>query len=570
MRRLLIVLAVFLAIAVGAGMLGIFLADDMPSLSSGRKVLVWHVDERVMDYSPRPGWSWFDAPIELGLVDIYQALVSAKSDPSVEAVVLYVHNARFGIAKAQQLRRLLVDLKQADKPVECYVETAGEGFNGTLTYYLTSVCDQIHLAPGADLNLLGLLADRTFLRGTFDKLKIEPDFEHVGRFKSAVESYTMSEGSDSANEALSVVLDDYFGQIVTAIAAARGLESDRVVELIDGAPYTAQEALDLGLVDALDYPDQFADYIDEQTDGATLVDLADYGSGDAWNRGPRVAVVFAQGVIRRGHGGVEPWTGELSIGSRDFGRLLRELGDDDSVSAVVLRIDSPGGSALASDLILREAEILGEKKPLIVSMSDVAASGGYYIAAKAQHIVAEEATLTGSIGVYGGKLVTREFEKELLGISHDPLQRGANADIYSSLEPFSPEQSARLQTLMQRVYDDFIGHVATGREMTPEAVEDVAQGRVWTGRRASEIGLVDEIGGLDVALSLARQELDIETDADIRLDLYPRPPELFDYLLGRAQPFLPIRIPEAIRLLDEDHFRLLQLPPGIADLANPF
>jgi protease-4 len=183
MRRLLIALALFLVIAVGAGLLGIFLADDMPSISSGSKVLVWHLDERVIDYSPRPGWPWFDAPIELSLVDIYQALVSAKSDSSVEAVALYVHNTRFGVAKAQQLRRLLVDLKQAGKPVECYVETAGEGFNGTLTYYLTSACDQIHLAPGADLNLLGLFADRTFLRGTFDKLKIEPDFEHVGRFK---------------------------------------------------------------------------------------------------------------------------------------------------------------------------------------------------------------------------------------------------------------------------------------------------------------------------------------------------------------------------------------------------
>jgi protease-4 len=359
-------------------------------------------------------------------------------------------------------------------------------------------------------------------------------------------------------------------EIVTAIAEARDLERDRVVELIDGAPYTAQEALDLGLVDALEYPDQFADYIDERTDGATLVNLTDYGAGGAWNSGPQVAVVFAQGVIRRGYGGVEPWTGEISIGSRDFGRLLRELGDDESVSAVVLRIDSPGGSALASDLILREAELLGEKKPLIISMSDVAASGGYYIATKARHIVAEEATLTGSIGVYGGKLVTREFEKELLGISHDPLQRGANADIYSSLAPFSPEQSARLQTLMRRVYDDFVGHVARGRGMTPEAVEEVAQGRVWTGRRASEIGLVDQIGGLDLALSLARQEAGIEADADIQLDFYPRPPELLDYLLGRAQPFLPLRVPEVIRLFEEDHFRLLQLPPGVADLANPF
>ncbi len=571
MRRLLLALAVLAVIAIGATALAIHLSDDIGL--SGDVVLAWHLDRPILDYAAAPDWPWAGS-IEGGeasLIRIYRALESARDDDSVVGLALYIHNARFGLAKAEQIRRQLLELRAAGKFVECYLETAGEGFNGTLAYYVATACEEVRLAPGGDLNLLGLYADRMYLRGTFDKLRIEPQFEHVGRYKSAVESYTQAESSEEATEALGAVLDDYYGRIVAAIADSRGLAVDRVAELIDGAPYGAREASELGFVDRLAYPDEFSDFIDERAGGEpNIVSLDRYTPRTTLGTEGSVAIVFAQGSIRRGHGGVEPWTGELFIGSRDLGMLLSDLAEDDSVDAVVLRIDSPGGSALASDLILREVELLAESKPLIVSMSDVAASGGYYIATKAHHIVAEESTLTGSIGVYGGKLVTSRFEAELLGITHDPVQRGENAGIYSALEPFSEAQAERVQALMRNVYDSFVDHVATGRQLTTDEVEAIAEGRIWSGNAARTIGLVDSLGGFGEALRLARQELDLDPEARLDLQLHPRPPGLLDYLMGRAQPFLPVSIPsplEALRATPPDH---LELPRSVADLARPF
>lgn len=570
MRKLLIVFIVLILIAVSAIVVGLIMIDDGPSLT-GPTVLTWHLDEPLLDYSPRPDWPWGGQGEEMSLATIYKALVSARQDPNIEGLALSIHDARFGLGKSQEIRRLLQSLRDAGKFVDCYMETAGEGTNGTLAYYLASVCETIRLAPGGDLNLLGLHADRTFLRGTFDKLKIEPDFVHVGKYKSAVEGYTHYENTPEAEEALVALLDDYYSQVVSAIADSRQLDEDRVRELVDQAPYTSIEALDLGLVDELSYRDQFEDALEERVGSRpSYVNIEAYDSDRAWRRGKRVAIVFAQGSIRRGSGGVDPWTGSIFIGSEDLTRTLRELAENDSIAAVVLRIDSPGGSALASDLILREVELLGQEKPLIVSMSDLAASGGYYIASKAAKIVAEEATITGSIGVYGGKLVTRRFEQELLGISHDSLKRGANADIYSSLDPFTPQQVERVEALMARVYDSFRGHVAAGRNMSLDEVERVAQGRVWTGQRAIALGLVDDLGGLDRALELARESLALSPDADIRIDFYPRPPSLFDYFVGRAQPFLPVRFPLPLGDLLDDRLRLLELPPELARMVNPF
>jgi protease-4 len=570
MRQLVIVFAVLFFIALVAGALGLLLIDDVPSLS-GPSVISWHVDGRLMDYEPTPNIPLGGTAEPTSLINVYKALVSARTDPDVKGLALSLHNVGFGLAKAQEIRRLLLALRDHGKFVDCYLEAGGEGTNGTLGYYVATACGTIHLAPAADLNLLGLHANLTFLRGTFDKLKIQPDFVHIGKYKSAVESYTQYESSPEAQSALEALLDDYYAQIVSAIAEARDLPPERVRELVDGAPYTSIEALELGLVDELSYADQFEGAIEESVGSSpNYVQLDEYDAEGAWRRGKQVAVVFAQGSIRRGFGGVDPWTSSTFIGSRNLTRILRDLSEDNSVAAVVLRIDSPGGSALASDLILREVDLLVDVKPVIISMSDLAASGGYYIAATATHVVAEEASLTGSIGVFGGKLVTRRFESELLGISHDTFKRGENADIYSSLEPFTPSQAERVGALMERVYDDFRGIVARGRDMSMEEVETVAQGRVWSGSRAIEIGLVDEIGGFDTALGLVRESLGVSADAGLRLDLYPRPPSLFDYILGRAQTFLPIRIPVPFADLANDQFHLLELPPGLARITSPF
>ncbi|HTQ81096.1 MAG TPA: signal peptide peptidase SppA, partial [Thermoanaerobaculia bacterium] len=276
------------------------------------------------------------------------------------------------------------------------------------------------------------------------------------------------------------------------------------------------------------------------------------------------------GEIVRGGGGGTPWNGESGLGSEEISRVLRKVGEDRSLAAVVLRVDSPGGSALASDLILREVSLLARRKPVVVSMSDVAASGGYYISSRANKIVAEPATLTGSIGVVGGKFVTRRLQEEILGITSEPLKRGRNADIYSTLTLYSPEQDAQVQALMARIYEVFVGHVATGRHMSREAVLAVAGGRVWTGEDAKRLGLVDELGGLDRAIELAQRAARLPEGDPIQLVYFPEPKGLLDLFRDRRETLLPGAVAELARSLSGRPTESLEIPPEIARLARPF
>ena len=414
---------------------------------------------------------------------------------------------------------------------------------------------------------MGLYADSPFIRGTLDKLRIDPQFLHVGDFKSAAELYTETEHSPAAEEALGAVLDDLYDQIVTAISERREISPERVRELIDLAPLGAEQALADGLVDDITYPDLFEEHL-AGADKRPLVSLDDYLVAPAGFSTQRVAVVFAQGTIVRGGNGTDSWSQQRYVGAESMRQILRPLVEDSTLAGVVVRVDSPGGSAVASDLILREMELLAARKPVVVSMSDVAASGGYYISAKAAKIVAEPATITGSIGVVGGKLATRRFQEELLGVSHDTLQRGANADFYSSLDPFSAEQEARFLAGMTRVYDVFLGHVAEGRQMSLAEVEDVAGGRIWTGRQALENGLIDEVGGLDRAIEIVLESAGLDPGEPVELDFYPRPPSLFELLSQGLSPFvdarnLPFSLLPALQVP-----RALELPPDLVSLLG--
>jgi protease IV len=568
MKKLLLIFVLLIAIAAAATVAGVLMGRRGGG-GGGPTVLVWRLAGPVLEQRA-PRLPFGDAAEPSSIAELYPAFRAARQDPGVRGVAVYLQEADLGLAKAQELRRQLLALRRAGKLVECYLETAGEGSNGTLAYYLATACETIHLAPAGELNLIGLNAETRLLRGTLDKLKIVPDFNRVGRYKSAVETYTEHRYTPEAQEAIAAVLDGYFSQIVAAVAEARHKSDAEVRALVDAAPYSAEEALARGLVDQLSYPDQFRDHLEKRL-GRTpeYVAIEDYHPRPVI-AGKRVAVVFALGEIVRGGGGAAPWSEEASLGSDDVANQLRDLAGDDSVAAVVLRIDSPGGSPLASDLILREVVKLEEKKPVVVSMSDIAASGGYYIAAKATRIVAEPATLTGSIGVFGGKFVTRGFEEELLGFGHDAQKRGANADIYSTLEPYSPQQEARLQVLMDRTYQTFVGHVAAGRRMSPSAVEGGAGGRVWTGAAAQKVGLVDELGGLDRALEIARQQAHIGAGETVGIDFYPAPPSWLDLLLESRRPRLPAVLADVAKALETNPPRSLELPPEVARLARPF
>ena len=562
MRRLILIFAALIAIAVVSTALAILVSSGG---GGGSFRLAWRIAGPIPDYDAGTTFLLPGQERPESVASVYSALTKARTDDRVRGLSVFIQQASFGLAKATQFRRLLEAVSERGKPVDCYLETAGEGGNGTLAYFLASACDSISLAPAGEINLLGLYVDRMFLRGSLDKLKVDAEFFRVGEYKSAVETYTEYENSPAAEEAVAAVLDDFYASILDAISEARGVPSEELLAIVDSAPHSADEALSFGLVDHLEYPDEFR----ARTEGGPeLLWLTDYEAGPHADS-QSVAVVFAQGTIVRGRSGYDAWTQEPILGAESFSALLSELRDDASVAAVVLRIDSPGGSALASDLILREVELLSGVKPVVVSMSDVAASGGYYIAAKADVIVAEATSLTGSIGVFGGKLVTRRFQEEMLGISHDTLKRGANADLYSSVEQLTAEQAAEVQGLMQVVYDRFVDHVATGRDMEFEVVNAVARGRVWTGVRALDLGLVDEIGGIERAVEIARTAAGLEPDDTAALEFYPRPASWLDLFSGGPGFSVARDLAPYLELLSGNQQRL-RLPPDLAALRQPF
>ena len=556
MKKLLIIFAVLLLLAVAATVAGILLSEGTGGPGLGAPtVLVWRV-EGALPERAQPDLFAFPQVEPASVASLYRGFRRGLEDPQVEGLALYVRNTGFGLAKAQEMRRQLRTYSEAGKFVECYFETVGEGTNGTLAYFLATGCDRISMSPLGAVNLLGIYADALFFRGTLDKLEIEPEFFTVGEYKSAGEQFTRTGLSDEAQEAIEALVDGQFELIVEAVAEARGLGKEEV----------------LGLVDELAYPDEFRRRLEELAGGEPrLVRVERFGSGTAGAGlgGRRIAVVFALGTIIRGGGGPDPWTQEMVVGSDQITDVLRRLREDSSIPAVVLRIDSPGGSAIASDLILREVELLAEEKPVVVSMSDVAASGGYYIAAKASRIVAEEATLTGSIGVVAGRFATAAFEREKLGITRDSIARGANAGLWRDPSPMGPERTAELRATMQPIYDAFVGHVAAGRGMGVDEVDRVARGRVWLGRDAHRLGLVDELGGIDRAVDAARELAGIGADEDLRLVFYPPKPGFFELLVEDRRPLLPAALADLAKRLKTRPPGALELPRELAGLSSP-
>ncbi len=568
MKRLLVIFAILVLLAVAATVAGIFLSDGPGGSLGSPTVLVWRFSGPVPERASPTLFDLSQAEHSPSIASLYRGFRAGLADPEVKGVAVYLQSTGLGFAKAEELRRQLGAYSDAGKFVQCYFESVGEGTNGSLAYYLASVCDQIHLAPVGSVNLLGLYSSSPFFRGSFDKLHVEPEYFAIGEYKSAGETFTRSDYSEPAKEALGALFDGWYDLLVDGIAAGRKLEPDRVRQIIDGAPYTAQQALDLHLVDQLDYPDQFKDRIEELGGGAPrLVRVETYGQAPGFG-GRKLALVFATGTIVRGSGGADPWTEETSIGSDDLTRTLRDLRDDDSVPAVVLRIDSPGGSALASDLILREVDLLAEKKPVIVSMSDLAASGGYYIAAKANKIVAEPGTITGSIGVISGRFATSGLEQDVLGITRDGISRGAHAGLWSDPRPMDDERAALVRKMMQPIYDAFVQHVADGRGMSVEEVDAMARGRVWLGRDAQRLGLVDELGGIDRAVALAKEAAGIGEDEAVHLVYYPAPRSWLDLFVEQRSPALPASLRALAKHLSARAPGLLELPSEVSDLPD--
>ena len=489
-------------------------------------------------------------------------------DPQLQGLMLRVEDLAISMPDIVELRDAMADFKAAHKQLRCHAERAAN-----TTYLVLAGCDEITLAPLGDIALTGPAAMPIHVKPLLDKLAIDADFIHVGAYKGAAEPLTRAAPSHEMEETLGAILDRRYQSMVEDIAAARHLAPATVKTLIDTALFPAEAAKTAKLVDEVASWETFRDAVkapwkkleiedDNDNQLASMVKLARFFGAMPAERpfGDHVAVVYALGDIKDG-GGDGVLGARQEIASHTLVAALRALAADHAVKAVVLRIDSGGGSAQASELIWAAVEQLKAKKPVIVSMSDVAASGGYYIASGATKIFAQQNTLTGSIGVIGGHIAPAGALAKL-GVNTFPMGRGKHATMMASLAPWNAEEKALMLRHMESVYDTFVGRVAAGRGKPVDQVKPIAQGRVWTGAKALELGLVDAIGGLDAALAEARQLAHV--DAATALEIYPPAPTLRDLLAGWGQVHAPLGLGAEATLLAS----LRALDPHVADAAT--
>ncbi|MFN3413329.1 MAG: signal peptide peptidase SppA, partial [Thermoanaerobaculum sp.] len=417
-----------------------------------------------------------------------------------------------------------------------YLETAGEGYSGNLAYFLATGCQKVVLGPMGDLTLVGLKAEVPFIRGTLDKLGIEPDFPGIGDYKTARNFYIEKDFTPAHREMTAWLLGSIGRQMAKGIASSRGMSEAQAQTLMAQGPYLGPKALELKLVDAIQDWDSFAEEtVKGEGENLEVVGLRRYlRSGRPDSSGTPIAVVVAEGAIMRGESGFSPvpFFGGDVMGAETMARVFRDVRESDA-KAVIFRINSPGGSAVASEIIRVEMERTAKEKPVVVSMGNVAASGGYWITCGAQKVIANPGTITASIGVFAGHLAMAKFWEEKLGVTWGELATSPNADLFGSLHPWTPEQRQIIQGWLDRVYDQFVERVAKARNLSREKVDSVGRGRVFTGEQALEKGLVDRLGGFDVALEEARKLAGLGSEDPVELRFYPRKMELFQRILLR-------------------------------------
>ncbi|MEI8378719.1 MAG: signal peptide peptidase SppA [Planctomycetota bacterium] len=510
------------------------------------------------------------------LATALQRMDKASRDDELEGVILHINGPSIGWAKLNELRTGIQKMRQKGRKVYAWMESAS-----TKDYLLATACDEIILPESGMLMMPGLRAEISFYKNLFDMLSIQPQMLRVGEFKSAAEPYSRSEMSPAFREEMEAILDDYYRQIVEMIAQSRKLTPDQVKAVIDVGLHSATDAKKLGLIDRVGYEDSITEQIKGDRKEAEVKFAKGYGkkkldtdfsgiTGMAKmmnlmmgvepttrkSTAAKIAIINAVGPIVSGNSSAD-FMGDESMGSTTIIKAIRQARDDSTVKAIVLRVDSPGGSALASDLMWHELETLEGKKPFVVSMGDVAASGGYYIAMGADRIFAEPGTLTGSIGVVGGKLAFEKFY-EKIGITTSVVHRGKNSGVLSMTTPFSDAERETMQKMLNDIYAQFTTKAAAGRKMDVEKLEKMARGRVYTGAQALKLGLVDEIGTLADAIAFAKKSAGLDPEQKLeRLDL-PKPISPFEQLFGPVDP-------SAASLKAGTSAWMKRLPPEVVD-----
>jgi protease-4 len=489
------------------------------------------------------------------LRDLVEGLYLAAEDDEVGGLVAHLGGQALALPQTQEIRDAVRHFAASGKVTVAWTESFGELGPGTVPYYLATAFDQIWIQPSGDVGLTGVTAQAVFVKDALDKLGVVPQMSRRREYKNAADTFLSSSMTEAHREAAGRLAASAMEQVVAGVAESRSLSVERVRELVDLAPLSAELALEHGLVDRLGYRDEVFSDLRSRSGESRLRFVHRYRRArlmeprvafHRFSRRPAVAVVHGAGDIHLGRSGRRGFGGGVSIGSDSLSSALRSAAQAPDVHAIVLRVDSPGGSYVASDAIRREVlRARGTGKPVIVSMGTAAASGGYFVSMAADTIVAQPGTLTGSIGVFGGKAVVRGL-LDRLGVAFDSVAEGANAQMFSSYEQFTPSEWERLEAWLDRVYEDFTAKVADDRGLSRERVEEIARGRVWTGADAQARGLVDELGGLERALEIAcarsgldRSEVDVRTVPRLGFLERFRSPESSEDLPAAAATFGP-------------------------------
>jgi protease-4 len=473
---------------------------------------------------------FFEAQTPMTVEEVWSTLRKAAADPRIQGIIFEPRGLDIGWAKMQEIHADILQFKKSGKPIITYLRGPGGR-----EYYLASATDRIYLAPEDSLDLKGLRVEAMFVKNTLDKVGVQADVIHAGKYKDAGDLLTRTSMSPETSEVLNQILDQFYGNLVETVAQGRKKQPDAVRAIIDQGPYLAKEALANGLVDSLGYDDQVVQDMQSSLKQTELKAIAikSYLKVPVTQSGVvrRIALVVGEGEITRGTG--NPNSDEQGITATALVKLMKQAENDSSIRGVILRVDSPGGDGVASDDILHEAKNLSKKKPLVISMGDLAASGGYFISVTGDPIIAYPNTLTGSIGVIFARFNLHGLYDKI-GVNKQLLTRGRYADIDSEYAPLSNDEREKISSQIDAFYKGFVSRVAEGRKKSFDQIEPLSQGRVWLGVQAKQNGLVDELGGLDRAVELIRKRANLAPSDRITLVPYPGKRSILDLLMSRS------------------------------------
>ncbi len=522
----------FVGVVILAFILALYLGHVgpfAPSLKSHKQdaILSLTLDGSYVEHASPKGIESLFLGKNASLYGITQAVFKASQDEKIKGIMVRIESPSLGLAQLQELRDALLSFRKVGKPSWCYADTFGDSSSGTGLYYLATACEEIWLQPLGGLNLIGINMEVPFAKEALEKLNVKAEIAQRKEYKTFPEMFTRDDYSEANRESSQAIADSVLGQIVEGIAKERKISHDQVRLLIANGPYLTKEALSEKLIDRIDYRQALAPTIQEKLGHhISFVGVTPYLHAHSHEvKGNKIALIFGSGMIQRD--GKSAILDDLIISSNATYKAFQLAIEDKDVKAIVYRVNSSGGSPVASETIYSIINYAKEhaKKPVIISMSDAAASGGYWISVAGSKIVAQPMTLTGSIGVFGGKYVLSGlFEK--FGVKFGHVSTSENATLWSFTESFTPAQWSKLNAIMDEVYEAFTSRVAQNRKMTPEQVEKVARGRVWTGEQALALGLVDQLGGLQTAIDLAKQEAGLPQDAGV--EIYPRHKTFFE------------------------------------------